>query len=408
MTNNIKNRIEQVRSGIVPDGYKKTKVGIIPIDWEVRKLGEVASKFDYGMNSASKEYDGENKYIRITDIDESSRKYLTSDIVSPLEVLEEKYLVSENDILFARTGASVGKTYVHDNKHEKMYFAGFLIRANINENNCTQFIFNQTLTLEYGKWVKTMSMRSGQPGINAVEYQALPLPIPPLPEQQKIADILTTQDKVIELCEKRIEQKEKQKKYLMQTLLTGKKRLNGFSDEWESVFVENVFETKRGNVLATNLVKASVNDKYKYPVYSSQTKHKGLMGYYTEYLFKDAITWTTDGANAGQVNYREGKFYCTNVCGVLTSDKGYANQCIAEILNSCSRKYVSYVGNPKLMNNVMEKIKITIPHIPEQKAISEVLSTADKEIELLKRELEQEKEKKKSLMQLLLTGIVRV
>lgn len=104
-----------------------------------------------------------------------------------------------------------------------------------------------------------------------------------------------------------------------------------------------------------------------YPVYSSQTKDNGLMGYYKDYLYEDAITWTTDGANAGTVNYRAGKFYCTNVCGVLLSNEVTANQMIAEALNNVAKGYVSYVGNPKLMNNVMADIEIMIPTQAEER-----------------------------------------
>jgi type I restriction enzyme S subunit len=82
------------------------------------------------------------------------------------------------------------------------------------------------------------------------------------------------------------------------------------------------------------------------------------MGYYKDYLYSDAITWTTDGANAGTVRMRSGKFYCTNVCGVLLSDDGYANKAVTEALNNIAWKYVSHVGNPKLMNNVMSEIVI--------------------------------------------------
>ena len=91
------------------------------------------------------------------------------------------------------------------------------------------------------------------------------------------------------------------------------------------------------------------------------------MGYYKDYLYEDAITWTTDGANAGTVNYRAGKFYCTNVCGVLLSNEVKANQMIAEALDSVAKGYVSYVGNPKLMNNVMADIVIQIPTQAEER-----------------------------------------
>jgi len=90
------------------------------------------------------------------------------------------------------------------------------------------------------------------------------------------------------------------------------------------------------------------------------------MGYYNDYLFDTAITWTTDGANAGDVNFRNGKFYATNVCGVLLSEKKHSNKAVAEILNSIAYKHVSKVGNPKLMNNVMSEIIIRIPNSIEE------------------------------------------
>lgn len=128
-----------------------------------------------------------------------------------------------------------------------------------------------------------------------------------------------------------------------------------------------MFKVTRGSVLAATLTEGRQSDEMPYPVYSSQTKDKGLLGYYKDYLYEDAITWTTDGANAGTVNYRAGKFYCTNVCGVLVSNKIKANQMVAEALNNVAKKYVSYVGNPKLMNNVMADIEIQIPIQAEER-----------------------------------------
>ena len=111
------------------------------------------------------------------------------------------------------------------------------------------------------------------------------------------------------------------------------------------------------------------------------------MGYYKDYLYEDAITWTTDGANAGTVNYRAGKFYCTNVCGVLLSNEVKANQMIAEALNSVAKGYVSYVGNPKLMNNVMADIVIQIPtQAEEREQLSSFFAKLDKLITLHQRQ----------------------
>jgi hypothetical protein len=151
------------------------------------------------------------------------------------------------------------------------------------------------------------------------------------------------------------------------------------------------------------LLKQEYSEEYPYPVYSSQTKNNGLAGYYNEFLYENAITWTTDGANAGEVNYRKEKFYCTNVCGVLISEKGYANKCIAELINSVSKNYVSYVGNPKLMNGVMGSIKIQIPtEQKEQQKIADCLLSLDEKITAETEQVTQLQQHKKGLLQQLL------
>ena len=164
-------------------------------------------------------------------------------------------------------------------------------------------------------------------------------------------------------------------------------RFKGFSDAWEQRKVSELFRVTRGYVLAATQTETTKTDEKPYPVYSSQTKDKGLMGYYKDYLYEDAITWTTDGANAGTVNYRAGKFYCTNVCGVLLSNEVKANQMIAEALNSVAKGYVSYVGNPKLMNNVMADIVIQIPtQAEEREQLSSFFAKLDNLITLHQRQ----------------------
>ena len=168
---------------------------------------------------------------------------------------------------------------------------------------------------------------------------------------------------------------------------------------WEIKEVGEIFQVTRGYVLSMTLVKELPTEDYPYPVFSSQTKNNGLAGYYNEYLYEDAITWTTDGANAGDVNYRDGKFYCTNVCGVLLNEEGIANPCIAELINSVSKKHVSYVGNPKLMNGVMSKIQIPVPSIKEQQKIASCLSSLDELIAAHNDKLDALKDHKKGLLQ---------
>lgn len=167
-------------------------------------------------------------------------------------------------------------------------------------------------------------------------------------------------------------------------------RFKGFTDDWEQRKVQDIYKITRGYVLAALETDETESEEKPYPVYSSQTKNNGLMGYYKDYLYENAITWTTDGANAGTVNYRAVKFYCTNVCGVLLSDDGYSNKCAAEALNSIASKWVSHVGNPKLMNNIMGEIPITLPKsLEEQDYISEFFEQIDHLITLHQREIKE-------------------
>lgn len=176
-------------------------------EWEKCKFGEIATGFDYGMNAAAKPYDGQNKYIRITDIDETSSTYNNEDVVSPDGTLSENYMVNERDILLARTGASTGKSYLYRKSDGKLYFAGFLIRANVAEHN-PYFVFSQLHTHRYWRWVSIMSARSGQPGINSQEYASFPIFTTTLIEENKISTLLSlideriaTQNKIIEKLE---------------------------------------------------------------------------------------------------------------------------------------------------------------------------------------------------------------
>ena len=163
-------------------------------NWRVLCLQDVAEGFDYGMNSAATTFDGVHKYIRITDIDDDSRQYLSYDVVSPSNTPEEKYKVNTNDILFARTGASVGKSYLYVPEDGELYFAGFLIRISVKSEYDNYFVYLNTLTSKYEKWIKLESMRSGQPGVNAEQYRNFSFRCPDYQTQVKIAKIIRAFD----------------------------------------------------------------------------------------------------------------------------------------------------------------------------------------------------------------------
>ena len=239
--------------------------------------------------------------------------------------------------------------------------------------------------------------------INLGDIGSCYIKIPILTEQEKIASFLTSIDNLISTQESNISILETYNRGLISKIFKQEIRFkddngNEFPD-WVMEKVKDLFEITRGCVLAVDNIKTNRDQMYPYPVYSSQTKNNGLMGYYSKFLYENAITWTTDGANAGTVNFRKGKFYCTNVCGVLLNKDGYANRCIAEIIACKSKRYVSYVGNPKLMNNIMAEIPILIPSLEEQEKISNFLTSLDNVLQAEKNYLEQLKTIKKGLLQ---------
>ncbi|AIS61627.1 restriction endonuclease subunit S [Listeria ivanovii] len=209
--------------------------------WEQRKLGDVATSFEYGLNASSKEYDGENKYIRITDINENSHLFNQNNLTSPDIVLinSDNYLLKEGDILFARTGASVGKSYCYEEIDGKVYYAGFLIRAKVKQKYDVKFIFQNTLTNRYNNFIQITSQRSGQPGINAQEYANFDLHTPKLEEQQKIGTFFKQLDNTIALHQRKLDTLKLMKKGFLQQMFpekgekVPKLRFADFEEEWE-------------------------------------------------------------------------------------------------------------------------------------------------------------------------------
>lgn len=328
----------------------------------------------------------------------------------PLELTPRKEIeVKPLDILVTRAGPTerVGVVaVVPHNVRSKLMISDKLIRLKADNENNPEFLGISLSSVKCQNQLqsKTSGLAKSQTNISQKILCDVSLMTPAKAEQTKIASFLSAVDEKISQLTQKHQLLSQYKQGMMQKLFSQQIRFKADDGsafgEWESILVKDIFDVTRGQVLAVSNTVAVADTDYKYPVFSSQTKQKGLMGFYKEYLFEDALTWTTDGANAGDVNFRKGKFYCTNVCGVLLSKKGYANLCIAEILNRVTRKYVSYVGNPKLMNNVMSVIPITIPRdIEEQTKIANFLSTIDQKIEVVAQQIEQAKQWKKGLLQ---------
>ena len=203
--------------------YKQSELGPIPGDWEVKRIIDICDNYSYGVGAAAIKYDGRNQYIRITDIDDESRAFIPNPVTSP-SYISEKCYVNNGDILIARTGNSVGKSYHYSPQDGKLIFAGFLMRIHVNSAN-SKYVFYNTLTTRYNNWICSESMRSGQPGISLEQIKQFIIALPPEEEQTAIANVLSSMDKEIETLNTKLEKYRNLKTAMMQQLLTGKIRL---------------------------------------------------------------------------------------------------------------------------------------------------------------------------------------
>lgn len=219
-------------------------------EWEERKLGEIADSFEYGLNAPATEYDGKNKYIRITDIDDKTHHFLLKNLSSPnVDVnFAKNYRLKEGDILFARTGASVGKSYIYRQSDGLVYYAGFLIRAHVKKNYDSDFVYQNTLTSNYSKYISITSQRSGQPGVNAQEYSEYRFMVPSLLEQKKISRLIMELDQLIFNSLNKLTKLQSFKKSMLEKMFPrpGKKvpevRFCGFTGDWEKRKLGSIFE----------------------------------------------------------------------------------------------------------------------------------------------------------------------
>lgn len=336
-------------------GYEK-----VAFVWEQRKLGELAEIVGGGTPSTGIDsyWDGDIDWYAPAEIGEQI--YLES---SQRKITEEGLNKSSAKILPIGTvlftsRAGIGKTAIL--LKEGCTNQGFQSIVPNKEKLDSYFIFTRSEELK--RYGETVGAGSTFVEVSGKQMANMELMMPKIMlEQQQIGEYFQSLDHLITL-------------HHHKPCVFAKTEIF----VWEQRKVSEMFMVTRGYVLPATDTSEELSDEMPYPVYSSQTKDNGLMGYYSDYLYEDAITWTTDGANAGTVNFRDGKFYCTNVCGVLLSDKVEASKAVAEVLNNVAKRYVSYVGNPKLMNNVMADIQITIPTSREERArISSYFSTLD-------------------------------
>ncbi|SMG22299.1 restriction endonuclease subunit S [Fibrobacter sp. UWB13] len=419
MTPEIEKRIKAVQAGRVPAGYKRTKVGIVPKEWGEVRFHDMFSRV------VRKNKEGNTNVLTISaqygliNQNEFFNKTVASDDKS------NYYLMEKGEFAYNKSysnGYPFGALKRLDFYDKGIVSPLYICFAASENNKCPDFYVHYfeagLMNGEIQAFAQEGARNHGLLNISVDDFFNSNLLNPPLSEQKKIAEILATQDRVIELKEKLIAEKQCQKKYLMSTLLdkrqeakdergtssSNKFKINGIEidkSKWERKRINEFCSLKSGNTITAS----KFHENGKCPVYGGN----GLRGYTDTYTHEGQYTLIgRQGALCGNVKFVEGKFFASEHAIVVSP---YQSSSIFlyyffDFLNL--NKKSESTAQPGLSVDKISKIYCHLPSLPEQKAIADVLSAADEEISLLQKDLEQEKLKKKSLMQLLLTGLVRV
>lgn len=423
MTPEIKQRIEQIRRGEVPEGYKRVKIGVVPQSWQEERFETISKIYSGGTPETANEkfWNGEIYWCTPTDITESS-KFIskTRKKISQLGFENSSVQMLPVGSILMCSRATIGPRCI--NTVPMTTNQGFKSLVCNSEIANTLYIFD-LIDLCIKDFIK-LSSGSTFLELSKTDLAKYKVPLPPISEQQKIAEILTAQDNVIELKEKLLNEKQLQKKYLMQQLLTGKKRLPGFSGNWKTVKVNDVLlERKEKNIhqdlrICSVAVQKGVVDQIEHlgRSYAANNTSNYSVAYYGDIIYTKSPTGDFPYGIIKQSLLQE-KVAISPLYGVFipaTFSLGYflhtyfqssinAKNYLLPIIQKGAKNTINITNDTFLSN------KLYLPlDEKEQSAIANIFITADREIELLQKDIDQEKQKKKALMQLLLTGIVRV
>ena len=385
-------------------------------DWEQRKLGEMSTSFEYGLNAAAKDYDGTNKYIRITDIDDYSREFSQEDVTSPDADLSkaEAYKLSEGDILFARTGASVGKSYIYRASDGLVYYAGFLIRAKIKPEYNPEFVFQNTLTSDYEKFIKVTSMRSGQPGVNAQEYSQFEIRVPSKAEQDEIATYFRSLDNLITLQQRKCDKLVNVKKSMLEKMFPreGAKvpeiRFEGFTDDWEQRKLGECFTERKESMPEGELISVTIGEGIK--KFSELGRHDNSNDDKSKYkkVCVGDIAYNSMRMWQGASGYSPYEGIVSPAYTVLSPITDVVDsKCISYLFKRSDMTHVFQMNSQGITSDnwnlkypALSEIEIMVsPYLAEQHKIAAYLSRIDNLITLQQRKLEKLKNIKKSMLE---------
>lgn len=379
----------------------------VPQGWEVKKLGEVFKKVTE-----------KNIHLKINTVLTNSAQFgvipqneFFDKSIATKENIDNYYILEMDNFIYnPRISKLAPAGPISRNKYGigcvSPLYTVFKIHSN-NNINFYEFYFKSNLWNRQAYNIANFGARFDRMNITDKDFFNMPIPVPPLEEQKKIAEILSLWDKAIEQTKELIAYKERQKKSLMQALLTGKKRLNGFTDEWKTVKLEEVVDKeiiyKKGQPLTAENANNGI-----IPVIAAGRE---IPYFHDNYNFQNIITISASGAYAGYVWYHNYPIWASD-CSVLYGKIDVFDTIFLFYILKLqqNRLYSLQTGGaqPHIYKNDICQLFIPKISFCEQKAIADILSSADKEIELLNKQLELYTEQKKGLMQNLLTGKVRV
>lgn len=408
---------------IIPEGYKETVLGIIPKEWEVKRLGDLVSIISGESPSLYTLHNqGKYPYVKVEDMN-LCEKYQTH---SRSYSNEEKNIVKKGSIIFPKRGAAILNNKVRIANVDIQMDSNMMAIFPIKDNLLGEYLYYSIVFEQLFKIADTSTI----PQINNKHIIPCKILLPPLYEQQKIAEILNVWDKAIEKQTQLIEKLELRKKGLMQQLLTGKKRLPGFSGGWKkaklgdvTIFLStNSFSREQLNSVKGNILNIHYGDvlvRYS-SVLDVSKEDIPYINEQIEYSPKDYV----NNGDVIMADTAEDEMV-GRCCEVINIDNikvvsGLHTILIHPIIKFAP-KYLGYYLNSvryhKQIISIMQGIKvysitkdalknttIDIPCIEEQAAIANILSLCDYEVLLAKQKLSKFQWQKKGLMQVLLTG----
>jgi type I restriction enzyme S subunit len=401
-------------------GYKQTKLGRIPMEWEVRKLGDLGG-FLKGKGILKEQLSEKGlpciRYGEIYTIHDFVIKEFHSFISK--EVAKESQPIFHNDILFAGSGETledIGKAVAYIGK-EEAYAGGDVVILRTGKKNHSEYLSYVLNTDTANRQKRKLGQGHSVVHIYASDLADLIVPVPPLPEQQKIARILCTWDKTIEKTEQLIAQKQQLKKGLMQQLLTGKVRFKEFvkskkmkktrlgliPEDWEVMVLSDLTSTFRSGLGITS---ENISEKGRYAVYGGN----GLRGYTNSFTHEgDFFLIGRQGALCGNIVKITGKNYISEHAIAVQANESNDNFFLAYKLEFVDLNRLSESSaQPGLSVDKLLKLRISTPTLKEQKRIGSIISFIDGNILTLNQNLLKLNMQKKGIMQKLLTGQVRV